>query len=202
MSVRGARGARFGRTRTRTAESEIVLNEAERREIEFDLAHYAQPRAAAIEALMTVQRHRGWVSNEALADVAGALGMSVHELDAVATFYNLIFRRPVGRHVVWVCDSVSCWVMGCDALFEHAGHRLGIRPGETTADGELTLLPIVCLGFCDHAPAVLIDGELVGEVTPEKLDGLLREPQEVRPVWEFEWPGVHGRRAGRMRGGD
>lgn len=179
-----------------------MLSEREQRQIEHELARYPTRQAACIGALKIVQAERGWISDEALADVARALAMTPEELDAVATFYNMIFRQPVGRRKLLICDSVSCWVMGCEALFEHTGRRLGIRPGETTADGELTLLPIVCLGFCDHAPAVLIDGELVGEVTPEKLDALLRQPQEIRAHWEFEWPGVEGRRAGRMRGGD
>ena len=90
-----------------------------------------------------MQRHRGWVSDESIQDIAELLEMSPTELDSISTFYNLIFRRPVGRHVMMVCDSVSCWIMGYDRLREHLSARLGVRMGETTPDNRFTLLPIV-----------------------------------------------------------
>ena len=99
--------------------------------------------------------------------------MTPDELDSVATFYNLIFRRPVGRHVILVCDSVTCWVMGYDAVREHLTAQLGIELGETTADGCFTLLPIACLGACDQAPVMMIDGKLYGSLTPQKIDEIL-----------------------------
>ena len=99
--------------------------------------------------------------------------MSATDLDAVATFYNFIFRRPVGRHVILVCDSVSCWIMGYDTIADHLQHRLGIGFGETTNDGRFTLLPNVCLGACDRAPAMMIDDQLYGELDAEKIDDIL-----------------------------
>ena len=99
--------------------------------------------------------------------------MTADELDGVATFYNMIFRRPVGRHVIFLCDSVSCWVMGEEALRAQLKERLGIDFGQTSADGEYTLLPVACLGTCDHAPALLLDRELHGDVTEKKLDVLI-----------------------------
>ena len=150
-----------------------MLSEQERREIEAELQHYRQRRAACIEAMKIVQRHRGWVSDEALADIGEMLQMTVHELDGVATFYNLIFRRPVGRHVILICNSVSCWIMGYHGLREHLTKRLGIELGQTTEDGRFTLLPVVCLGDCDHAPTMMVDGELHRDLTPEKIDELL-----------------------------
>jgi NADH-quinone oxidoreductase subunit E len=113
------------------------------------------------------------VPDDALVAVAGLLGMSPDELDSVATFYNLIFRRPVGRHVILVCDTVSCWVMGYEAVVEGIGERLGIGFGETTVDGRFTLLPIPCLGACDRAPALMIDDDLHGPVEPGALDQIL-----------------------------
>jgi NADH-quinone oxidoreductase subunit E len=142
-------------------------------EIEDEAASYAQKRAAAPEALKIAQRRRGWVSDEALHDVAALLDMTADELDGIATFYNLIFRKPVGKHVILVCDSVSCWVMGYDKVMEHLEKRLGVELGDTTADGRFTLLPIACLGACDHAPAMMIDDELYGDLTPEKIDEIL-----------------------------
>jgi len=150
-----------------------VLSDEERREIEAEVAIYAQKRAACIEALKVVQQHRGWVPDEALDDVAELLEMTPDELDGVATFYNLIFRKPVGRHVILICDSVSCWIMGYDNLRGHLMSRLGIDLGETTADGRFTLLPSVCLGACDRAPVMMVDDDLHLDLTPERIDQIL-----------------------------
>jgi NADH-quinone oxidoreductase subunit E len=147
---------------------------AEEREALARLAsRYADRRAACIEALKLVQRHHRWVSDTRLAELASILGMTPDELDGVATFYNLVFRRPVGRHVILLCDSVSCWIMGHDAMLGALERRLGIRRGETTPDDRFTLLPIVCLGHCDHAPAMMIDSDLHGDLAPERLDAVL-----------------------------
>jgi NADH-quinone oxidoreductase subunit E len=130
-------------------------------------------RAAASDALKIVQRHRGWVSDDALKEVAALLEMSPSSLDSIATFYSGIYRRPVGRHVIQVCDSVSCWIMGYHPIRAHLAERLGIDLGQTTADGRFTLLPAACLGVCEQAPAMLIDGDVHGDLTPEKVDAIL-----------------------------
>ena len=152
-----------------------MLTQNERQEIEAEFGRYPQKRAVCIEALKIVQRHRGWVPDEGIKDVAELLGMSPHEVDAVATFYNLIYRRPVGRHVIHLCDSVSCWVMGCDTVCAHLKSRLGVGLGATTADGRFTLLPIACLGACDHAPVMMINGELHEDLSPERIDETLEQ---------------------------
>ncbi len=152
-----------------------MLTESEKKEIEAEARHYDYKRAACVDALKVVQRHRGWVSDESLRDVAEYLEMTPDELDNVATFYNLIFRKPVGKHVILVCDSVSCWIMGYERVRQRLSERLGIGFGETTADERFTLLPIVCLGTCDHAPAIMIDGDLCRDVDPEKLDAILAQ---------------------------
>ncbi len=150
-----------------------MLTEEERREIEAELSHYMDRSAACIDAMRVIQRHRGWVSDESLQDLAELLQMSLAELDGVATFYNLIFRKPVGRHVILICNSVSCWLTGYPGLREHLNSRLGIGFGQTTSDGRFTLLPIVCLGACDHAPAMMVDEELHLDLTPERIDAIL-----------------------------
>jgi len=151
-----------------------VLSERERLEIEAELArHGGDRRSAVTEALVIVQRHRGWVPDEAVADLADFLKMSPDEVDGIATFYSLIYRRPVGRHVILVCDSVSCWIMGYRTIREHLGKRLGIALGETTADGRFTLLPVACLGACEQAPAMMVDEDLHGTLTAEKVDEIL-----------------------------
>jgi len=150
-----------------------MLTAEEKKEIEAEFPRYEQKRAACVEALKIVQRHRGWVSDEALIAVAEFLEMTPAELDGVATFYNLIFRKPVGKHIILVCDSVSCWIMGYERILQHLQDRLGIVLGETSADGVFTLLPIVCLGACDQAPAMMIDDELYGNLDPAKIDEIL-----------------------------
>jgi NADH-quinone oxidoreductase subunit E len=152
-----------------------VLSPEERREIEVEFEHYPDKRALTIDAMKIVQKHRGWVSDEALKDVSELLGVSVSELDSVATFYNLIFRKPVGRHVIMICDSISCWMMGYDRLRNHLMSRLGVKMGETTPDGRFTLLPIVCLGTCDHAPAMMVDEDLHRDLDTEKIDSILEQ---------------------------
>ena len=153
-----------------------MLSPAELKEIEHELSHYEQPSAATIEALKIVQKHRGWVSDEAVKDIAAKLKTSAADVDSVATFYNLIFRKPVGRHVIFHCDSVSCHIMGADALRAKLQAKLGIKPGQTTPDNRFTLLPIVCLGTCDRAPAMLVDQDLhrdLEDISEQSLGELL-----------------------------
>jgi NADH-quinone oxidoreductase subunit E len=156
-----------------TAEESLVLTAEEKNEIAAEFYRYEQKRAVGVEALQIVQRHRGWVTDEALIDVAEFLEMTPAELDAVATFYNFIFRKPVGKHIILVCDSVSCWIMGSERVVEHLQNRLGIVLGETSADGVFTLLPTACLGACDRAPAMMIDDQLYGDLDPAKIDQIL-----------------------------
>ncbi len=156
-----------------TADTDTGLTPEDVSAVEALARRYEDKRAACIEALIAVQRRHRWISDRRLREVAGLLDMAPDELDGVATFYNLLFRRPVGRHVIKLCDSVSCWVMGHDALLQALEKRLGITRGGTSADGRFTLLPIVCLGHCDHAPALIIDDDLHGDVAPRSLDALL-----------------------------
>lgn len=150
-----------------------MLSPEEKQEIEAELPHYPTKQALSIDAMKIVQKHRGWVSDEALQDIGEFLGMSTSDLDGVATFYNLIFRKPVGRHVVYVCDSVSCWIMGAGRITDQLTAQCGAQLGESTADGRFTLLPIVCLGACDHAPVMMIDGDLHLDLEPAKVGAVV-----------------------------
>ena len=149
------------------------LEAALRQEIASVAQQAETKRAAGLDALKLVQKRFGFVSDRHLAEVAALLEMTPAELDGVATFYNLIFRRPVGRHVILLCDSVACWMMGEPAARAQLHERLGIVPGETTEDGRFTLLPIVCLGHCDHAPAMMVDGDQHGDLDAGRLDAIL-----------------------------
>jgi NADH-quinone oxidoreductase subunit E len=161
-----------------------MLSEQERHDIEAGSGHYPDRRALCIEALKIVQEHRGWVSDEAIEDVAGFLHMKPAELEGVATFYNMIFRKPVGRHVILLCDSVSCWIMGYERIREHLKARLGIEPGQTSADGRFTLLPNVCLGACDHAPVMMIDKTHYQDLDAPRIDAILATypPEEQESI--------------------
>jgi len=150
-----------------------MLSVEEINEIAAETAHYPKREAGCIDALKIVQRHRGWVSDESVRDIAEHLGMSATDVDSVATFYNLIYRKPVGRHVITLCDSVSCWIMGYEQMRKHLHERLRIGFGETTPDNRFTLLPTVCLGCCDHAPAMMVDSDLHSDLDPPKIDAQL-----------------------------
>jgi len=150
-----------------------LLSAEEQKEILAEMAHYPDKKSVCIDAMKIVQRHRGWVSDESIRDIAEYLEMSADDLDGIATFYNLIYRKPVGRHVITVCDSVSCWIMGYERVREELSKKLGVHLGETTADNRFTLLPIVCLGACDHAPVMMVDSDLHRDIEPQKLDRVL-----------------------------
>jgi NADH-quinone oxidoreductase subunit E len=137
------------------------------------LGNYETRRAACLDALLIVQRHRGWVDDRAIQDIAAVLGMSSEELDSVATFYSRIYRQPVGRHVILICDSVSCWLTGFDQLRQRLTQTLGIELGETTPDGEFTILPATCLGTCDHAPAMMVDDDLFQNLENAEIGPIL-----------------------------
>jgi NADH-quinone oxidoreductase subunit E len=150
-----------------------MLSDEERHEIDAELTRYPTRQAASIDAMKILQRHRGWVSDEALRDLAPLLRMTVDELDGVASFYNMIFRRAVGKHVILVCNSVTCWMLGAGRLRDAVAAASGAPDGGTSADQRFTLLPIVCLGACDHAPVLMIDDDLHGDVDPANAAALL-----------------------------
>jgi NADH-quinone oxidoreductase subunit E len=152
-----------------------MLSSKEMEEIDREIAILPQRRSACIGALKVVQRHRRWISDEAVKDVADYLGLSADEVDNVATFYNLLYRRPVGRHVIHVCDGVSCWIMGYDRLLRELTRELGVGLGETTGDERFTLLPIPCLGTCDHALAMMVDEDLHRDIDPARVGEILHD---------------------------
>jgi NADH-quinone oxidoreductase subunit E len=152
-----------------------MLSEQERHEIEHELKIFPHKKAACIEALKVIQKHRRWISDESIRDIAEILEMTPDEIDGVATFYNLAFRKPVGRHIILVCDSVSCWIMGYEQIKRSLEEKLNIKFGQTTKDDRFTLLPVPCLGTCDRAPAIMIDDDLHQDLTSESLDKILEQ---------------------------
>ena len=154
-----------------------MLTEKEKQEIHEETKLYPYPGAACIDALKIVQNHRGWISDEAIEEIAAELDMSVEEVDSVATFYTRIYRKEVGRNVILVCDSISCMIMGYESVYKHISEKLSIHFGETTTDGRFTLLPITCLGDCDHAPALMINDDLHNNLSINSIDEILEKYQ-------------------------
>ena len=153
----------------------IELSQTEIVAIRHEMSLYEDPGAATIEALKIVQERRGWVSDEALEAAAVVVGVTPTQMEAVATFYNLIFRQPVGRHVIMICDSISCYLTGYEEILAYLKKTLGIEFGQTTPDNRFTLLQICCLGNCDNGPAMRINTDYHGRLTPEKVDAILAE---------------------------
>ena len=151
----------------------FVLSEAERSAIEHELHHYEDSRAASIEALKIVQKARGWVPDGAADAIGEILGIPASDVEGVATFYSQIFRQPVGRHIIRVCDSMTCYVGGHESVVAEMHKQLGIGLGQTTSDSRFTLLPVCCLGNCDKAPALMIDDDTFGDVQPDGVAKLL-----------------------------
>ena len=143
--------------------------------LELKIAASDHPRELVVDVMLAVQAHYGYLSDAALAETAALVGMSTVEVEELATFYTFIYREPVGRYVIHVCDSLVCWMGGHESLQAHLMQRLGIGLGETTADGLFTLLPVCCIGYCDRAPAILINKKVYGELTPEKLDDTIAQ---------------------------
>ena len=157
---------------------EDSLSVEELKEIDQEIKKFPYKQSACLEALAVVQHHRGYVSDETLRAVAAYLEMSATELDGIATFYNLIYRKPIGKHVIRICDSVSCWIMGYNRIKEKIKEELKIDLGQTTSDNQFTMLPAQCLGTCDHAPALMIGNDLHRDLDDTKVVKILRSYQK------------------------
>lgn len=144
-------------------------------ELKHRVATAVTNREAAVDVMKELQKHYGWLTDEAVLEAAEILHLSPLQVEELATFYEMIYRRPVGKHVIHVCDSISCWAMGGETLMDRFIALLGIKPGETTADGSFTLLPCCCLGNCGKAPAVMVGERQFGPVAPESVPALLAE---------------------------
>jgi NADH-quinone oxidoreductase subunit E len=158
---------------TKEKTKSVYLSEEEIKAIDHEVSLVPHKKAAVIEALKIVQQHRRWISDESVNAIAEHLDMSAAEVDSVATFYNLIFRKPVGRHIILLCDSISCHVMGYQKIYAELQEKLKIKFGETTTDKKFTLLPNACLGCCDHAPALMIDEDLYRDIKIEDIEKIL-----------------------------
>lgn len=151
------------------------LSEEEKREIDGEFSHYEEKASVGLEALRIVQKHRGWVSDETLLAVSDYLDIPVAQLESIATYFQLIFRQPVGQEVIFLCKSASCWIKGCERLQKKIERTLQICPGETSADGLFTLLETPCLGDCDKAPVMMVGEEMYRDLDEEKIEQILED---------------------------
>ena len=152
-----------------------MLPEELRKSLEEHIAEVDHPRELAVDVMFALQDHFGYLSDEAVEETARMLGMTPLEVEELATFYTFTYREPVGKYVIHVCDSVICWMDGYESLKDYLCQTLGIKVGETTADGLFTLLPVCCIGYCDQSPAMLINKKVYGHLTPEKIDTILEK---------------------------
>lgn len=158
-----------------------MIPEELRQELSEHCTHYASRRVGLIWVMQQLQKHYGgWLPDEAIYEAADIVGLPAPEVEGVATFFNWFFREPVGREIITVCDSLPCYIGGCDKLKAALEARLGVKEGETTSDGAFTLLPIVCLGNCDHAPSMMIGEELYNDVKIEELDEILERHRKAQ----------------------
>jgi NADH-quinone oxidoreductase subunit E len=140
------------------------------------------PREMVIDVLRAIQDSHGWVPDEGVELAAAILGLSPLQVEEIATFYDKIYRQPVGRRVIHVCDSICCWSRGGEVVYDYLRQKLGVEPGGTTADGVFTLLPTCCLGACGEAPAMMVGLTTYGNLTPERIDAILeQERKDLNP---------------------
>jgi NADH-quinone oxidoreductase subunit E len=139
------------------------------------IAHADHPRELVVDVMLALQDHYRYLSDEAVLEVAVLLGMSPLEVEELATFYTFIYREPVGKYVIHVCDSLICWMDGYESLKDYICKKLAIEVGGTTADGLFTMLPVCCIGYCDLSPAMLINRKVYGRLTPQKIDEILEK---------------------------
>jgi NADH-quinone oxidoreductase subunit E len=167
--------------KTITIDYRQYLSSEEIAAIEHEASIMETREAAGIEALKVVQDQRGWISDDSLYAIGDLLNMPVAQLEGVATFYNLIYRQPVGKNVIHVCDSIACHLTGLDSVLAAIKSHLNIDYGQTTADGKFTLLSNVCLGGCDKAPVMMIAKQHYEYLTPERAIQILQMLAEEEP---------------------
>lgn len=150
-----------------------MLTDALKESLEKEIRDADHPRELAVDVMAAVQAQEGYLSDAGVEETARLLDMDPVEVEELATFYTFIYREPVGRYVIHLCDSVVCWMEGSETIGRHLMEKLGIQMGETTADGLFTLLPVCCIGYCDRAPAVLINKKAYGPLTIAALDDII-----------------------------
>jgi NADH-quinone oxidoreductase subunit E len=155
-----------------------VLSDDAVQRIRAEMEKYPSARSALLPALHIAQNEIGWVSREAMEDVAGVLGCDVDQVEEVATFYTMYYTEPVGTYVLEICKTLPCSILGSDEITDYIGRKLGIKPGETTPDGMFTLLRVECLAACHRAPVMQVNHRYYQDLSPEKVDALIEAARQ------------------------
>lgn len=139
---------------------------------------YPEKRSALIPALHLAQTERGYLPREIQNEVAALFEIDINEVNAVVTFYDMFFEEPVGKHIIHVCKNVSCMLRGADGVLKKICQKLQIKPGETSSNGDYTIIASECLAACDRAPMMLVDDKVVGPVHENDIDKILEEAKK------------------------
>lgn len=150
-----------------------MLSDEAREKIRLAALRYPDSRAALLPALQIAQAELGHLSDDAMRAVAGLLNVTESEVYGTATFYSLLRHEPSGRHVISICHNLPCTLLGAEPLIKHLQNKLGVGENEVTPDGRFSYRRIECIGRCDGAPAMLVDKEYHGDLTPAKIDKIL-----------------------------
>ncbi len=154
--------------------AEPYLTEELKRELDEKYAHrFPDRRAMTIPVLHAIQHAYNWIPVQAMEEAAAFLGIPKSQVFDTATFYEEFFLEPRGRYTIWLCQSVSCEVMGEPSLTDYLRDKLGIEPGETTPDGKVTLMKIECIGACGGAPVALVNEKLHENLSVRNIDEIL-----------------------------
>ena len=152
-----------------------MLSDNVKSEIRQLKARYPHPNSALLPALALAQKERGWLSPEALEEVAEVMGLAPAQVGSVASFYTMYNCSPVGKHLVQVCTNIACSLLGAEHIVEHLKRRLGVEVGGTTPDGQFTLVEVQCLGSCGTAPMMQVNDVFYENLTEERVDQILAE---------------------------
>ncbi len=150
-----------------------MLSQEACQQIRILMERYPRKRSALIPALQLAQKEAGYISPEIVCEIAGLFSLTPNEVNEVASFYTMLYKKPVGKYVIQVCTNISCLLCNAEALMEHLTGRLGIRPGQTSPDMKYTLVEVECLGSCGTSPVIQINDDYYEDLTPEKLDRIL-----------------------------
>jgi NADH-quinone oxidoreductase E subunit len=150
-----------------------VLSETACQQIQDLMGKYPRKRSALIPSLQLAQKETGYLSSEVIAEIARMFDLPPNEVNEVASFYTMLYKKPVGKYVIQVCTNISCMLCDAEKILDHLIKRLGIKPGETSGDKKFTLVEVECLGSCGTSPVIQINEDYYEDLTTEKVDQIL-----------------------------
>jgi NADH-quinone oxidoreductase subunit E len=150
-----------------------MLSQAACQQIQALMSKYPQKRSALIPSLQLAQKEAGYLSHETICEIARVFSLSPNEVHEVASFYTMLYKKPMGKYVIQVCTNISCLLCNAEDIVSHLTRKLEIQFGETTPDGKFTLLEVECLGSCGTSPVIQINEQYYEELTPDKVDQIL-----------------------------